>query len=134
MGVLNLFGRISLDASPMHGSLKGLTGAVGGFASSLKGMLAGAFGAGAILAYTKRMIDLGAQIHDTSTKLGISAETFQELSFAAKQSGADIGNVETAFRALAMARLEALQIANGGCRVTASNAFCQSKNRLNPAV
>lgn len=113
MGVLNMAGRLSLDASPFHSTLKGVTGTIGGFANSLKGMLAGALGAGALLSYTKRMIDLGAQIHDTSTKLGISAETFQELSFAAKQSGAEIGNVETAFRALAMARIEALQTPGG---------------------
>lgn len=88
---LDLKAKVSLDGSGFQAGLSGLDKAVGGFARNL----AAAFSVGAVANFAKSVIDWGSQINDVSVRLGVSAMRAQELSFAAKQSGADINDIAT---------------------------------------
>jgi hypothetical protein len=86
---LDLKARVSLDGSGFSSGLNRLEGAVGSFA----GRIGAAFSVGAIANFSKQIIDWGSEINDLSTRLGVSVTRVQELSFAAKQSGADINDI-----------------------------------------
>lgn len=66
-----------------------------------KEMLAGAFGAELFAEAIHSAIEFGEEIQNTAVRLGVSTTSAQELSFAAKQSGADLGEVATALDRLA---------------------------------
>lgn len=66
------------------------------------------FGAGMIANEIRKIINLGSEINDTSRKMGISKKTFQEWTYAAKQSGVEITEVESAFRKMQIAQNSAV--------------------------
>ena len=78
------------------------------FGGDIKRQLAGAFSAAAILSFTKSTIEAVSKIADMSQEIGISAESMQELEYAAKLTGANVESIVTAFKALSKARSEAL--------------------------
>lgn len=69
--------------------------------ASLKGVIAGAFSAGAVINFTRELIRWGSEINDISTRLGVTTTRAQELAFAATQSGGDIGDVAQGLTRLA---------------------------------
>lgn len=86
-------GEMNLDGSKWAAGLSQAERATGQFASNVGAKLAGIFSAGAIAAYGRELIRWGSEINDTAIRLGVSAERVQELSFAAKQSSSDIGEM-----------------------------------------
>lgn len=56
------------------------------------------FGARAIKQYVSGLIEWGDQIGKSAKRIGITAEEFQKLSFAARRSGATTETVERAFK------------------------------------
>lgn len=104
MGVLNLAGRLSLDASPFHSALKGVSGSVGGLATSLKGMLGSVLSVSAISGMARSIIAAGSEIKDLSDRLAVSAKDVQEFGLAAKLSGQD---AETFAKSLERIRIAA---------------------------
>ena len=117
MGLLNLVGRLSLDGAPFHAALKGVKGSVAGLSQSLNSTLGGRVAAlvsvGAIAAATKNLIQYGSEINDTSQRIGVGTDELQRFVFAAKQNGAGIEEITSAFRNLAKARQEAMQDPKG---------------------
>jgi hypothetical protein len=77
--------------SSFGSSIKSAMGSVGG-------QLAGIFGTGALIAFGKSAIDSAAQVAEGSKKLGLSAEEYQKLAYAAKQTGTDMDEVGAAFK------------------------------------
>ncbi|MEA4863724.1 MAG: hypothetical protein VB042_10500 [Victivallaceae bacterium] len=70
--------------------------------------IAGMLGIGLGVRAFKGMIDHLDRIGKMSRNLGVTAEQFQFLEFAAKRSGTEIGNVETAMKQAARLKLDAL--------------------------
>lgn len=67
--------------------------------STLRGMaatMAGAFSFRDIASGIKEMTDAAGSIADSAAQVGITAESFQRLKFAAEQSGSSMDNVATA--------------------------------------
>lgn len=56
---------------------------------------------GPLLAATARFAQVGSELVDTSAKIGVSVEQLSTLKFAAEQSGASMGDLQTAFRGMA---------------------------------
>jgi len=77
-------------------------------------------GAAAIGGAIKRSIADASRIRDESMRLGITPELFQELDFAAKQTGASMEDVASALRQIAKAQVAALK---GGEMSDAAKVF-----------
>lgn len=61
---------------------------------------AGLLSVGAITAFIRKTVELGSSISDLSQRLGITAEDFQRLSFAASQTATDQDAVVASFRGM----------------------------------
>jgi len=66
-----------------------------------------AAGTAAIGAITAKVIELGDNIGKAAKRMGVTAEAFQKLSFAAKRSGASANDVEKAFKRMSSVILDA---------------------------
>jgi len=99
---LDLRGTVSLDGSGFEAGLNKIESAVG----HIKGMVAQAFGAAAIEEAIRRTIEYGAEISRTAERLGIGTDAFQELAFAARQTGADIEDLTRFIEKLNAARID----------------------------
>jgi transposase-like protein len=73
----------------------------GDMAKNAAGIAAGAFAAMKLVDITKQSLEMGATIDKTSTKLGMSAATFQKWAYIAKEGDADIGSLSKGFKELA---------------------------------
>ena len=62
---------------------------------------------------TKKALDFGSEIVDTSRNLGLSTNALQELRFAASQSGVEVGALDTALKFL---NKNASEAASGNAR------------------
>lgn len=73
--------------------------------------VAGALGIGlslrSVVDQFKQAIDFGGQVADLSKRLSVAPEVLQAWTFAAKQTGASIGDVQAAFRSLTLSIAEA---------------------------
>lgn len=82
-------------------NISGLKSALGRAKSAITGF-AGAIGAGlsaaGLVMFVKSAIDAADAVADGSKRIAISAEAYQKISYAAKQSGTDMGSVESAFK------------------------------------
>ena len=74
---------------------------IGALQMSLGGLIGGLTAAGAsVLAMAKMTASAGGQILESSMKMGISTDTYQELDHAAKMAGASMGTVGVAMRSV----------------------------------
>lgn len=80
----------------------------------------GAAGVTTLFFTSKRFADFGSEINDMSERTGVSAETLQELGYAAQQNGADMEALEAALRKMTKTIVEASQGSSG-----ASDALAQ---------
>ena len=110
--IKHLTATLGLDKTGFDAGMAAAGKQVNKFGDDLKRSLAGAFSIAAITAFTRNLIQTVSNIEDLSKKLGVSAETLQELEYSAKLTGSSIDSVATAFRALSKARLESLQDPN----------------------
>lgn len=83
------------------------------FGEGMKSTLSNFLTTGAIISFVKNLIDSTSRLNDLSSKIGVNSEALQQFAYAAKQTGANIEDVATAFRFLSKARAEALQNPNG---------------------
>lgn len=104
---LKLEGELALDGSGWEKTLSkagdGVDKLAKNVGGTLKNAFAGAFAIGSITAVIKSAIDLGSEINDTATRMGVSKTAAQEFSFAAKQTGVDLGDVANAMGKLSKA-------------------------------
>lgn len=90
-------------------SARGITTAIAGIAGV----------SGAAFAALNSMASIGDEIGKGAKKIGVSAEEFQKLGFAARRSGSDVGAVNTAFKRMASTIFDA------------SNGLAESKRAIN---
>lgn len=113
MSQLNAKARVTLDKTGFDAGIDAASKKLASLGNSLKSQLAGAFGVAAITRFAQTTIEAVSRIADLSKELSISAESLQELEYAAKLSGSSIESIATAFRALSKARAEAAMDPNG---------------------
>lgn len=89
---------IGANISALQAGLGQAKNAVKNFANSIAGQLTGMLGAASLIAFGKSAIDAADQVADGSKRIGVSAEEYQKLRYAAEQSGAGVENVEVAFK------------------------------------
>jgi hypothetical protein len=102
---------ISAKLDQLRSELKKGQGVVRDFGSSFTGVasaISGTFSAvlssavvGVLQQSVKIFADVSGQLNDMSVRTGLSATKLQEFSFAAKQSGASLTDVEKALRSMA---------------------------------
>jgi hypothetical protein len=110
--MFSLLVRLGLDGSQFESGVKRVQSTGASFAKDFKrevgGTLAAMFAVDKVAEYGKAAIDLAGKLTDLSSKLGVSAEFLQEMSYAAELSGASLDDVSGAMEKLAIARTKAL--------------------------
>lgn len=104
--------RSSLDSSGFKAGLGQMQGEVSGFASqlnSIKGLIAGAFTATAILKVGKDVLALAGKISDMAYATGMSTDAIQALSVAGLQAGASEEDLFNAINKVTMAQARAIE-------------------------
>ena len=93
----------------MNRSMSRAKSTVASAASAIKGQLAAAFGAGAIIALERRTIQFGSRMQDMADRFGTTTTEIQKLTFAAEQGGASIEGLVTALARLGKIRVDLLR-------------------------
>lgn len=99
---------LGLDGRGFKAGMKEAQGITNKWAGSLKGQIAAAFTAAAIVRATKDVVQFASKVDDFSKKLGISRTAVQEWMYALKLSGGEIEQLSQAFKALSISRLDAM--------------------------
>lgn len=111
MARAELKGRISLDGSQWKSGLSQANREADKWSSNvtsmIKGRLAAAFAVGSIIRSVTASLDQAGKIRDRSNALGVSTDVFQQLEFAAEQSGASIDNMAASIKRLGVAQIDA---------------------------
>lgn len=106
-----LKGKVQLDGSQWRSGLAQAEREGSQFATrvsrGIRSKLAAAFAVGTLLRAGNSAISRGGEVRDRSRALGISPELFQQIDFAASQSGASIDDAAKAIRRLAIAQSDA---------------------------
>jgi hypothetical protein len=102
--VANLSVKIGANTQDFNAGLNKLSGEVQGISSRLAAagaVIAGAFSLNAIGGALTDVIEKTSRIADGAARIGVSAEAFQRLSFAAQQSGGSMSAIESSMRIMA---------------------------------
>jgi len=75
------------DTKKAFNSVKGSVNSTGNAMNKLKGIIAGAFAVGSIIAFSKHTLQLADDIGKVSDSLGVNTTFLQKFQFAAQQSG-----------------------------------------------
>jgi|DEB0MinimDraft_10_1074344.scaffolds.fasta_scaffold00711_15 hypothetical protein len=106
-----LRGKVQLDGSQWKSGLDQASREADRWSNSvtsmIKGRLAAAFAVGAIVRSVTDSLDQAGRIRDKSNSLGVSTDVYQQLEFAAEQSGASIDNMAAAIKRLGVAQIDA---------------------------
>ena len=97
MIIRELFTRLGfdVDSKPVDAyeqAISNLKWSLGGLVSAASAAAVGVF------AMAKMTANAGSEILESSMKMGISTDTYQELSFAAKMAGTNMGTLRVAMR------------------------------------
>ena len=135
-----LKGKIQLDGSQWKAGLDQAKRQGSRFATEtgaiIKSRLAAAFGVFGLVRGIGSAFSRGAEVRDRSRALGIDPETFQQIDFAAQQSGASIDDAAKAMKRLAVVQIDAqrgskdLQEALGRYGVTVEHLKRLSPDKL----
>lgn len=90
----------NLDSSGFRAGMAGMKKEVKGFGGQLgqmKGIIAGAFGAGAIIALGRSVLQLGSTLSDLATQSGLTTDELQALEIAAIRAGTAPEKIRTVF-------------------------------------
>lgn len=125
--VANLVVEIAANTKSLDRSLSQAKKSVDSFADGalksfkvLGGALAGAFAIGKLVSDFNEAIDQIDKMSAAATKLGVSTQAFQKLSFLAQQSDTDVGSLETAMTRLSKSIGEVSLKGGENARVLAS--------------
>jgi hypothetical protein len=110
--------------SPLVKGLKDAERKLKAFGSSIasigtKFAAIGAAGVTTLFLASKRFANLGSELNDMSERTGVSAESLQELGYAAQQNGADMETLEAAIRKMSKTVVEASQGSTGASEALA---------------
>jgi len=102
-----VIGAVTKGLNTAAGKFKTFASKVGGFLTSKLGMILGTGSAAALGRSAGRMIDRLDGIGKAAKRMGVSAEEFQKLTFAARRSGASSQDMEKAFKRMASTIVDA---------------------------
>lgn len=97
MAILSLLAKLGLDKTGFDTGIHAAEHQIKHFGEHIKGHLAAAFGAGALIALTERVLEAGKEFTNLSQRMGVSVETAQQFALAAKLGGADAEYMATKF-------------------------------------
>lgn len=103
---LRLRGEVSLDGSGWEAGLRHIKRSTEEFSHEIKKLALEAFGLHAVAEAVRKTVELGEELVNTSRRLGISVEALQELQFAAKMSGVELGTLTSFIEKLNAARIQ----------------------------
>ena len=112
MATFSILAKLGLDTSTFDSKF-------GGAISGVKGRIAAAFGVGAIALYTKKAIENASAINDQSAALRVSTKFFQEVQYASKQAGIEMGTFEGILKRMQVSQANAILNPSGA----EANAF-----------
>lgn len=78
-------------------------------AATIRSRLAAAFAVGSLFRAATSSIDRAGQVRDRSRALGIDPELFQQIDFAAAQSGSSVDDAAKAIKRLAVAQIDTIR-------------------------
>lgn len=108
-----ILAKLGLNATGFQSGLKRAESQASVWGRRLRGsvtaQLSAAFGGAALVAGAKKSIERAGNFRDEASSLGITAERYQELGYAAKQAGSDIVAIQGAIRGVAKAQAAVLQ-------------------------
>jgi hypothetical protein len=99
LGALSVF--LTANTTPFQRRMRRANTVVNSFKRTVMGVggaIAGAFAVSKITTGISSLIDLGDEIGKASKRIGITAEEYQKLAFAARRAGATSNDVERAFK------------------------------------
>jgi hypothetical protein len=112
MGLMSFMVKLGLDGTQFETGMVRAKSAGDRFAADFKrsvgNTLASVFAVDKVFEYGKAAVDLAGKLTDLSSRLGVSSEFLQEMSFAAEQSGASLDDVSSSLEKLAISRAKAL--------------------------
>lgn len=106
---LSLVTKVSIDGKGFQTGIREIQAGATHLAEHLKNHLGQVFAVAAIEEFARKTIEMGRQIADTSSRLGISTDAVQQFSFAAKQTGSDIEAVANGLDKMAKAQIAAIR-------------------------
>lgn len=114
MGFLrSIIAKVGMDATGFESGAKRVEGVAKHMgeevAAEFKGMLAGAFGAAAIEEGIRSVVEYAVHIKEMADQTGISTEEVQRLGYAAKATGLQFEDFQTALSKMGGARKEAAE-------------------------
>lgn len=99
--------KIGADASEFSNTLNRVKSSTMSIGSAITGALGLSIGLAGFTAALKRTVDYLDMIGDEADKIGVSAEYFQQLAYAAKITNVDIAGVENAIKKMKVAIVSA---------------------------
>lgn len=117
---LKLQAEIGLDGSGFESGLRRIEHAAGHVAGELKGLALQAFGIYGVEQAIHKTVDRAEELVTASKRLGVGVEQLQVMRQAAKESGVELNNLETAFEKINVARAKALGGGDGSSAALAA--------------
>jgi len=113
------------------GTLKGVQGAASNFAKSIGGMLTGMFALQAVVSrvssFATDSFKWATELRDVATGIGITTTELQQLEYAAKLSGVEVGKLQKGFLDLRKISRDALGGDDKAIRLMKALGFSQSE-------
>lgn len=109
MANLNLTARFGIDGRGFKSGLDSIESQTKKFVYGIGRKFVALFGTAAIGRAFKETIENAGRIQDVSAGLGLTVKQFQELEFAAKQSGANIEQIAVSIRKIASTQQNAFE-------------------------
>lgn len=102
--------RISGDSRPFGRTISEVTQQINtGILGVVRSRLAALFAGAALAGATRQAVQYASQFKDASEKLGVGTDFLQEAAYAAKLTGASLGDVELAMKRLLVAQNAAMR-------------------------
>jgi uncharacterized small protein (DUF1192 family) len=102
---------LGFDATAYKAGVKEVTSLTSSFQksiSSIGGMIASAFSVGAVIAFTKSLLNTASQLQDTADAFGVGVESLQALKALAVESGVKFDEVSAALNRITKSQADAL--------------------------
>lgn len=105
--------RVGVDGTGFQAGMAAIERRAQKFNTNLAGTIGKSFAAGAVLAGARSLTNFAGKFEDMAKASGTTAENMQAIAYAAKLSGGEIEDFQTAMRNLAAARKDALESPTG---------------------
>lgn len=105
--------RVGIDGTGFQVGMAAIERRLGKVNTNLASTIGRSFAVGAAAAAGRGLINAAGKFEDMAAASGTTAENMQKIAYAAKLSGSEVGDFQTAMRNLAKARSDALEDPSG---------------------